>query len=171
MRNEIELRNRISDITEELENGASTGAIIEKYKVQWNAGERTIERYIALAKDIVMGRLDKRDAHIEALRGITLADQLESMRSMNELEAKLVDIIEGRYESEKVITKTGDGSTIIKSKPTVSEVIRSISKIMERKDASTFRRKGNKEENSPGMQLVVKTLEEKELVEKIKAMP
>lgn len=74
MSKQTELKNRLRIIAAELEQGISTGEIIEKYTSPqyWNAGKRTVERYIALARDIVMENINEEDALIESMRGFTM---------------------------------------------------------------------------------------------------
>src|ERR1700722_6448120 len=102
MSNQIEIKQRIRNIAEQLENGCKSNEIISNCSTQWKLSERTVERYIALAKDIVIGKMDSMDALIEAMRGTVIAEEAEkNLRSNLELEARLISIIEGDIEVEK----------------------------------------------------------------------
>lgn len=130
MSNQVELSQRITEIAERLEAGASNKEITETYTAKWNAGERTIHRYIALAKDIVAGHMQKAEALLEAARADIIAESTEKwMRSSLELEARLCAIAEGEVETEKIIN-TGKGLVNVMTKPTYHEMIRAIDTLM-----------------------------------------
>jgi hypothetical protein len=89
MRGRIEVQLKISELATKLESGADVSAIMLEYMPKWGISERTINRYIALAKDIVSGRLKKREALLEAMRGEVLTREAEEgLKSTLELEAK-----------------------------------------------------------------------------------
>lgn len=130
MSHRAELNQRINEIAECLEAATSCKEIIETYTAKWNAGERTIKRYIALAQDIVAGRMQRSEALLEAARAEAIAETTEQwMRSSLELEARLCAIAEGQLETEKIIN-TGNGLMTIMVKPTYHEMIRAIDTLL-----------------------------------------
>jgi hypothetical protein len=168
MSNQIEMKRRLKTVAEELEKGSTTEEILAIYMNEWKAGERTVERYIALARDIVLERIDKEDAIIDALRGNAIAEQLESMRSTLELEAILVKVAEGGYVSEKV-TKGENSTTVTASKPLASDVVRAATTLLKRKDVKRTR-KSSPDMTIKGPTLIVKTEEQRRLIEKTRDM-
>ena len=122
--NATELKRRINKIAEELEDGKTNAELVKEYTVTWKVSESAIIRYISFAQDIVMKNMNDADAIIEAVRGEAIAEAAqEKLRSNLELEAKLVSIMEGEPELEKVISKE-NGVTEIKTKARRSEVIK-----------------------------------------------
>lgn len=99
----IELHERISEIAERMEKDMPTGEIIAEYVPKWSVSERTIERYIALAKDIIAGKLRKQAAWIEAMRAEAIEAATEHLASNLEIEARLCQIVSGTYETDKVV--------------------------------------------------------------------
>ncbi|MGP8216922.1 MAG: hypothetical protein ACLQQ4_15250 [Bacteroidia bacterium] len=168
MRNQTELKARLNAVAESLEQGNSSAEIISTYTAQWDAGERTIERYIALAKDMVAGRLQKRDAVIEAVRCEAVAEAAEKwLKSNLELEAKLCEIVDGKLEAEKLIY-TGNGVLHEKCKPSHRDIIYAIDKLWKMRGCY-FAAKGN-ETGNPGNKTVtfnIPTEKQKDLLEKV----
>lgn len=123
MSNSIELHNRITEIAERLEKKMTTGEIMEEYAAKWAVTARTIERYIALAKDIVAGRIHKRDAWIEAARAEAVEEATEKLTSNIEIEARLCEIITGRLETEKVLN-TKEGHIKVGCSPSPRDVMK-----------------------------------------------
>jgi hypothetical protein len=103
MSNSVELNARISEIAEKIENGVKTAEIVAEYAPKWSVSERTLDRYIALAKDIIAGKLKKQQAWIEAMRAEATEAATENLASNLEIEARLCQIVTGTYETEKVV--------------------------------------------------------------------
>jgi hypothetical protein len=103
MSNAIESGKRITEIADRLEKGAATKEITEEYTVKWAVSSRTIDRYIALAKDIIAGKLRKKEAWIEAIRAEAIETATEHLVSNLEIEARLCQIVTGTYETDKVV--------------------------------------------------------------------
>jgi hypothetical protein len=111
MCNSIELNARITEIAERMEKGMTTGEILEEYMPKWSASHRTIDRYIALAKDIIAKQMTKKQAIIEASRAEIIEASVERLASNLEIEARLCEIVLGNYETDKVV-RGKDGSFI-----------------------------------------------------------
>jgi hypothetical protein len=95
MSNQITMRSRISAVAAQLENGVSSSEIIHEFTTLWDVSQSSVKTYIALARDIIMERMDNRDTMIEAVRAVQVAEAAEKhLRSAMELEGKLVEIME-----------------------------------------------------------------------------
>lgn len=172
MSKQITLQARVRVVAEKLEQGASTADITAECAALWNTSERTVERYIALAKDMVLERMNDMDAIIEAVRGAVVAEEAEKhMRSNLELEARLIEIIEGELEVEKVVSGP-KGVTEVKSKPTRREIMQAISILWKRRGLLRSPALQNRMENKPAMPLIrVSSEEEKRLLEDTTKLP
>ena len=171
MSNQIQLQQRIRHIAEELEKGVSNAEITAACSSLWNISDRTIRTYISLAKDLVMGKLKQMDAVIEAVRGSVIAEEAEqNLRSNIELESKLVSIIEGKLEVEKIVNKPG-GTTEVQSKPTPSHVLKAIDIIWKRRGVykQNIPEEKTKEFSLPN--IVVNSEKDKQLIEQIFKLP
>jgi hypothetical protein len=130
MSNQIEKEQRIRRVAILMEQGHSRENIIAEYAEKWSVTDRTIDRYIAFAKDIVASKMDLRDSLIEALRADIIATDVEKwLKSNLEIEARLCSIMEGTLETEKVTENEKGEKKITRSKPSHSEIIRAIDKL------------------------------------------
>jgi hypothetical protein len=172
MSKQVEMKQRIRTIAVQLENGHAGADIIRDYSALWNTSERTIVRYIALAKDIVMDKLNNEDAIIEAVRGEIISEEAEQhLRSNLELEAMLVSIMESDLQVEKVITKP-DGTTEIKSKPSRSEIIKIINLLWRKRGVFNLHKTVSAKTEINNKPIIkVENEEQKKLVEKVFNMP
>lgn len=172
MSNQIEMKQRIRCIAVQLENGQTSTEIIRDYSVLWNTSERTIVRYIALAKDIVMDKLNNEDAIIEAVRGAIISEEAEqNLRSNLELEAMLISIMESEMQLEKVITKI-DGTTEIKSRPSRKEIIKIIDLLWRRRGIFNLHKTAQEKTEINNKPIIkVENEEQKKLVEKVSNLP
>jgi hypothetical protein len=132
MSNTIELNTRITEIAEKLEKGMSSKELSEEYAAKWSVSVRTIERYIALAKDIVAGRMQKRDALIEAARSEAIEAATEHLCSEIEMEARLCQIVMGSLETEKVLN-TKEGYIKVGCSPTPGDVMKAAEMLFKRR--------------------------------------
>jgi len=173
MSNSIQLETRIRAIAEELEKGISTTEIVQHYASKWNMEESTLFRYITLAKDIVVKRMNDNESVLEALRGTVVAEEYaEKLRSNLELEAKVVSLIEGDMEVEKIISKK-DGVTEVRSKPSRNLTLKAIDLLWKRKGAYIKKRDDKDEKSEEFIRPVIKVQneEQKGLVERIMNLP
>jgi|GEM_PF-2697589 len=133
MASQVEIRNRIREIVEDLQNDLSVSFIIHQYTSEWGVSARTVERYIAVATEMVNKKLDEEDTLIHNMRSKIIREEAESkLRSNMELEAHLIHIIEGDMETRTEITHSG-GRTLIKTKPTRREVLKAIDLLWKRR--------------------------------------
>lgn len=169
MSNQVQLQNRIRVIADELEQGISNAEISARYCPLWSVSEVTVKRYIALAKDIVMGRMRNMDAVIEAARGDAVAEEaVNSLRSGIELEARLVSIIEGGLEVSRVVTGPR-GTTETQNKPALYQVLRAIDMIWKRR--GYYRPAGTGNSPKSGPVIKVEDEEQKKMVERVINLP
>ena len=173
MSNQIQTQTRIRAIADDLEKGISNPEIISHYCPLWDVSERTMKRYLALAKDVVMGRLEDMDAIIEAVRGEVISEEaVQNLRSGLELEAQMLAIIEGGLEVNKVVTRP-EGITETKVKPNPAHVLKAIDMIWKRRGfyAKHKQDSGKTEETTIMPVIKVANEEQKKLVEKIINLP
>ncbi len=172
MSNQIEIKQRIRSIAIQLENGNGNAEIIAHCAALWRVSPRTVERYIALAKDVIAERLDNEDAIIEAFRGSLIAEEAEkNLRSNLELEARVVAIIEGELETEKVVTRNANGEWETKTKPSRNTLLKAIDMIWKHRRQHSGKQKPETPQ-MPAMPLIVVENEEaKKIVEDIIKLP
>jgi hypothetical protein len=130
MSKRIELNIRIAEIARRLEDGDTRKKLVEEYTVKWSVSEHTVDRYLALARDVIAGKMEDEEAAIEAARGDAIAEAIENgLISTLELEARLCAIAMGDTETERVI-QTKKGPETIKCKPTARERMIAINMLM-----------------------------------------
>ena len=129
----IELNERISELVKRIEKGETSGELVTQLSAEWNVSGRTVERYIAHAKDIVTGNMKKRDAIIEEVRAEVITNEArESLMSNLELEAKLCQIVEGKLEAEKLV-HTKEGVIRVPCLPNHKDIILAIDHLWRRR--------------------------------------
>ena len=170
MRGRIEVQLKIAELVTKLEGGAEVSALMLEYMPKWNLAERTMNRYIALAKDIVAGRLKKREAVLEAIRGDAIIREAEEgLKSTLELEAKLCAIVDGLVEMEKV-TSTKDGvDRTTKRKPSVKEIIDAIDILL--KLRGMYKPLDERETVNLPTPIIVNSERDKKIIESIREKP
>jgi hypothetical protein len=130
MSKRIELNIRIAEIARRLEDGDTRKKLVEEYTVKWSVSEHTVDCYLALARDVIAGKMKDEEAAIEAARGDAIAEAIENgLISTLELEARLCAIAMGDAETERVI-QTKKGPETIKCKPTARERMIAINMLM-----------------------------------------
>ena len=172
MSNQIQTQTRIRVIADDLEKGISNAEIMREYSQRWNLAERTIERYIALAKGVVLTRIKNTDAVIEAVRGAVIAEEAEKqLRSTLELEAKLISILEGDMQTERIVTRH-DGVTEVKSSPSRKEMMKVIEILFKTRGLYRAPKDSNDKEKTGGLpEIKVESEADKKLVEQIFKLP
>jgi hypothetical protein len=166
MSNQIDYQHRITEIANRLELGHSNYAIIQEYIPKWGVSRRTIERYIALAQDVVGQKLRKREKVIQAVRADIIAHEAETwMKSNMELEARLCAIISGKSWFYKTVKK-GSDTQQVKCLPTCREVILAIDLLLKMRKAYNCGVAGMDPEKQPFV-IIVDNEEEKKAVERI----
>jgi len=78
MSTQVKLKTSTMEIADRLEEGVSTENLLTEYTQKWNCTERTVHRMIALAKDRVIGRLNNREAVLDAVRSEIIAEDVSS---------------------------------------------------------------------------------------------
>ncbi len=173
MTNKIEIQKRIEKVAGYLENGKTCSEIIRLCTTEYKVSERTAERYIAYSRDIVMDRMEDKNAMIEIMRGEIIADEAEQyLRSNLELEAKLISIIEGELRTEKLISGSDGKTSEIKQPPSYSTILKAIDMIWKKRGA--YRQPKVLEKNSTQNlmpTIVVENEEAKKVVETIMNLP
>ena len=130
MSNTTEMKLRISEVAEQLEKGHSRESIINEFAERWNVNPRTIDRYIAFAKDLVAGKMEKKDVLIEALRADIIAEEAEKwLRSNLEIETRLCAIIEGAVEAQIVYEGKDGEKKVTRRSASVADIIRAIDRL------------------------------------------
>ena len=125
-----ELYLRIDEIAGQFEDGLTRQEIIEKGIAKWAVTERTVERYLAFARDVIAGRMKKKEAVIEAMRSEAIADAVETwLKSDLEIEARLCEIIEGQVEGRRIIESKNGDVKITRYNASPADIIRAIDKL------------------------------------------
>jgi len=170
MRGRIEVQLKISELATRLENGADVSALMLEYMPKWNISERTMNRYMALAKDVVSGMLKRREAALEAMRGeVIMREAEEGLKSTLELEAKLCAIIDGLIDMEKVTSNKEGVERTTKRKPSIKEIIDAIDILL--KLRGMYRPVDTRDIIHLPPQIVVASQEQKEMLERIREKP
>jgi len=169
MKNKKEIRVKTREVLELLESGKSAAFIIKEYVDKKGVKRRTIERYIAFAKDLLSSRMKRRDAIIEANRADVIAEEAEKwLKSNLEIEARLCSIISGKVKFMRPV-HTKDGIEMITSYPTCKEVINAMNILFKLRGAY---KPGNDDNMMNGIiKVVVENEKEKESVERIINQP
>jgi hypothetical protein len=167
MKTKTELRLKAHEIAERLENGQSTTQIIKEYTLKRGLKRRTVERYIAFAKDLLDSRMKKREAIVEAVRADIIAEEAEKwLKSNLEMEARLCAIISGKVKFNRPV-QTKEGVDVIICYPTCKEVIQAMSILFRLRGA--YKTADSAANELTGiLKIVVDTKEEKQVLEKIK---
>ncbi len=159
----IEFRLRLTELAEKLEDGWSTGYILRTYMPKWGMAKRSLERYIALAKDIVSARMQKRENVVEAVRADIIAHEAEKwLKSTLELEARLCAIVSGKVAFNKPM-KNGQDIQKVETNPSCGEVIRAIDILL--KLRGVYKAADGTRDEAAIFKIIVKNEEEKRLVE------
>jgi len=163
MNHKIEYRLKITELARKLESGWSTADVMKEYIPKWGVTSRSIERYLAFARDLVASRMKKREAVIESVRADIIAEEAETwLKSNLELEARLCAIITGRVEFDKIV-KEGKEITTVKCHPSCTEVINAIDLLLKLRRAYK-----DADVNQPRViEIVVDNEDEKKAVERI----
>ncbi len=164
MNHKTEYQLKITELARKLESGWSTSQILKEYMPKWGLSSRSIERYLAFARDLVASRMKKREAVIESVRADIIAHEAETwLKSNLELEARLCAIVSGKVEFDKIV-RDGKEITTVKCRPSCAEVINAIDLLLKMrkvyKDIDT---------NQPRViEIVVDNEEERLAVERIR---
>ncbi|HTB06116.1 MAG TPA: hypothetical protein VK806_04110 [Bacteroidia bacterium] len=162
----LELNARITEISGKLEEGIERKEILHHYTATWNVTERTVERYVALACDVLAGHMQQKEAIMEAIRAEAITEATEKwMRSSLELEAKLCAIADGEFEQEKLV-RTKEGFVKVPCKPSLREMIYAIDKLWKMRGNYDPKIMDIPAKHRP-VQIIVDSEKEKELVERI----
>jgi len=158
-----EMSLRINDIAERLEEGIPRAEVMREFAGKWGVSERTIERYMIFANDILSHRLNEREAVLDAMRSEAITESIETtLRSTIELEARLCAIAEGLIEVERTV-HTREGVIKVMQKPGYSEILRAIDKILKMRGCYSIKAKSVL---SP--QPVIKLVIPEELMDRLK---
>ena len=164
MNHKIEYRLKITELARKLESGWSTADVMKEYMPKWGLTSRSIERYLAFARDLVASRMKKREAVIESVRADIIAEEAETwLKSNLELEARLCAIVAGKVEFDKTV-RNGKEFTSVKCHPSCTEVITAIDLLLKLRRAYK-----DTSANQPNViEIVVDNEEERIAVEKIR---
>lgn len=165
MKDNSVLQFKITQITEKLEKAWTSIEIIKYYSQHWDVSTRTVERYIALAKDILSTNLKNREKVIDAVRADIIASEAETwLKSNMELEARLCAIITGKVRFRKTMKK-GSNMQDVFAYPSCSDVISAIDVLL--KLRGVYKSVPTRiTENNP-MRIIVDNESEKKIVENI----
>jgi hypothetical protein len=122
MSKSAENENRILIIAGRLEKGAKTAELLNEYMPLWDRSESTIKRYIALAKDKLIGRMQDHEAMLEVLRADAVEEEFGNILSTLEIEAILSSIISGKHKVKKECVVNGEVKTVT-IEPTHRDII------------------------------------------------
>jgi hypothetical protein len=160
----LELNERIIEISQKLEEGIGRKEILDQYTTKWAVSERSVERYVALACDIIAGRMQQKEAIMEAIRAEVITEATEKwMRSSLELEAKLCAIADGEFEIEKLV-RTREGFIKVPCKPGFNEILKAIDKLCKMRGNYDAKNR-NTPEKDRLVQIIVASEEDKKMIE------
>jgi hypothetical protein len=164
--NEELTRNpRILEIAIWVEKGERSFAIVREFSQRWQLSERTIKRYIAIAKEVVKERIANGTSINDMVRKELIEEEIRQFPDNYDLEAILWNIARGEVEIEKMLN-SAKGLEAAKCKPDFSVRISAIDKICKLRGIYVLK----KEDAKPHGKVVVIQVanqEEKEAVERI----
>ena len=161
-----EIKNRISEIASEMEEGKPRQELIKEYCEKWSVCERTLKRYMAFASDLLANRMDRRDVLLDAQRAEYIDECMEkTMRTTLELEARLCEIAEGAIELERKV-HTRNGMVDVKQKPSYTNMLYAIDRILRMRGCydAKARKIG---EPHPEMKIVLHSKEDYDIAKKM----
>ena len=130
MNKQIQMTSRAMEIADVMEKGVTTDSIIKLYSQKWNCSTRTVERMIALAKDVVIGRLRNPDMVLDVLRSESVSDDFANQLSSNlELHINLSRIAAGNATCKKVYS-TKEGFKTVTVYPSINMQIKAIALLL-----------------------------------------
>ena len=90
MNKQEQFESRVLEVAEWLEQGNKEPEAVAAFATKWSCANRTVERAVAMAKDLLADKLPDRNRLINAIRSEVLADDFESdLLSNLEIEAAL----------------------------------------------------------------------------------
>jgi hypothetical protein len=140
MKKQSEIFVRVNAIAEYLEKGETTGEVLKEFMGRWNISKRTVEGYLAMAKEQLSDRNKTKQEVMELVRKDAIAKAQEQIISDIELEAQLCAIIKGELELEKKISHDGV-EKVIKYKPTHFDIILAIDKLWKKRGSYPVEKK------------------------------
>jgi len=63
-----QVQSKVMEISQQMGHGTATRELLTKFTQKWDCTERTVARYIALAKDKVYGELKNKDEILNSVR-------------------------------------------------------------------------------------------------------
>ncbi|MGP8217651.1 MAG: hypothetical protein ACLQQ4_18930 [Bacteroidia bacterium] len=120
---------RILEIAIWIEEGESYGAIVKEFSYQWCVSERTVKRYIAVAKEVVGERIRNGISLQDEVRRQLIEEEVKrKLPVTGEIEKMLWEIAKGEIEIEKQVN-TKEGLKTIYCKPGDNVRLQALDKI------------------------------------------
>lgn len=135
MSTQLEVALRIDEAKELLEQGQQPGEVmVEELAAKWAVSARTVNRYIAYAKDILHDSLKKQETVLQEIRAEVITEEIKnSILSNLELEARLCAIIEGKQMAEKIMRHKDGNYERITCLPSHRDIIYAIDKLFRKR--------------------------------------
>jgi len=135
MSKQNEINHRVIMLADNLEAGFRGSELIKEYAQKWGCTCRTVERYIALARNITEARQNNYILS-NPKEKIPLTEIKESLfLGVLERVYRLTAIARGQHEAEKVVYSKGEPKTIV-CKPNIKEQMQAIKDL--RKEEESF---------------------------------
>jgi hypothetical protein len=171
MSTQKEIALRINEVKLRLEHGpGNVDELVTEFSAKWEISPRTVERYVAYAKDTIRDELKMGDSILEEARNELITEEMRnSILSTIELDARLCAIIEGKLIAEKIVRNKDGNPTRISCLPSHRDIIYAIDKLYRRR--GSYRKPGEKDLATPIFNIVVHNEEEANVLYKIKNQP
>ncbi|MGP8215754.1 MAG: hypothetical protein ACLQQ4_09350 [Bacteroidia bacterium] len=161
---ELTTNPRIHEIALRVERGESNISIIKEFTARWSAGERTIARYIAIAKKIVRERIGNEETITDVMRNRLIQEEdWKQSHSDDEIEKKLWAIADGEAEIVKKVN-TVNGLEEMRCNPDFGNRLQAFDKICKLRGKYIASSAGNNA-SIQSVQIIVRNQKEKMLVE------
>jgi len=163
---ELTLNPRILDIALWVEKGERSYTIIREFSKRWQLSERTIKRYITIAKEVVKERIASGTTITDCVRKELIEEEARQMPCDDDIETLLWSIARGEAEIEKMV-KTAEGLKPMKCTPDYHDRISALDKICKLRGVYILNKEDSKPKGPPIVVINVKNQEEKEAVLRI----
>ncbi len=159
---ELTTNPRILEVALWIEKGESYSSITKEFCERWSLSDRTIRRYLAVAREVVADRISKGKSILDNVRKQLIEEEVKRQLPGNsEIEKMLWEIAKGEIEIIKIVN-TKNGLEPVSCKANFTHRLQALDKIWK------MRCKEPKGANSdsPLVQIITRDEAQKQMVEK-----